>query len=327
MENAMRLVTLFVLLFCTALSAARGNEADLGTPLLFTVPLDGRIAIEIDRQPVSLYSAPGMPNVLSISKAFATRSFGIEIANMRGDDRKIRQRIGPVEVAGRARQALVSGPGMSGAGGQIVTDVSWFETDTYDFADALAGPYALPYPVVRYQLQLPKPGEVEFSLPLAPSSRWWIAATPLNVGKQTVYLAFAPHFKTSVASAGAGAVISALHDGQFSGSPSPVIISHNVQRPARRVLFGQPLRLGGLSLPSLLVRTRDYGSSGSIFDPAEASGATAAKGDSILVKAKRTSSRPIYVVYVGADALSGCSSITYNKPAQTITLSCLPVNT
>jgi hypothetical protein len=268
-----------------------------------------------------------MPNVLSISKAFATRSFGIEIANMRGDDRKIRQRIGPVEVAGRARQALVSGPGMSGLGSQIVTDVSWFETDTYDFADALAGPYALPYPVVRYQLQLPKPGEVEFSLPLAPSSRWWIAATPLNVGKQTVYLAFAPHFKTSVASAGAGAVISALHDGQFSGTASPVIISHNVQRPARRVLFGQPLRLGGLSLPSLLVRTRDYGSSGSIFDPAEASGATAAKGDSILVKAKRTSSRAIYVVYVGADALSGCSSITYNKAAQTITLRCLPVST
>ena len=78
--------------------------------------------------------------------------------------------------------------------------------------------------------------------------------------------------------------------------------------------------LGPLRLSDLLVRTHDYGAATDI-DPSEADGLETETRD-VVVKGKRAKSKPSYVVYIGADMLKDCSSITYDKPGQTVTLRC-----
>ena len=69
----------------------------------------------------------------------------------------------------------------------------------------------------------------------------------------------------------------------------------------------------------LLVRTADFGSANSLKDeephPFEMT-------DDVVVHGKRKPSRAAYIVYVGADALRGCASVTYDKPRHLIQKTC-----
>jgi len=303
-------------------------ETAAPTRWTFDVPPDGRVTLTIDGRAVTAFVTPGMPSNVYVSREWATAHFGE--AATRFEERKrgfalvsfklaTDAKVGPVRVKGAARIASI---GLDGHAAKA--RVQWFETEAYRFADALAGPDALPAPVVRFHLRAPRAGETSVTLPLAPR-RWWLATTPRRFDGKEVRFAFAPHFPISVASAAAGAAIASDLGGTLGGETQHVRISHGVERPVRRMALARPLAFGATPLDALLVRTRDYGDASTIAagaedDPSES-------GGDVLVTGKRKGTPPSYVVYLGADALRGCSSITYDKVAATVTLSCMSGDT
>ena len=304
---------------CAASCVAMAADA----PKTFDVPADGRMTVSVNDRTLEAFSSPGMPTSLSITRAVASTMFGGD-AEAKADraarrfklvsvSRNPDAKVGPVLVKGFFMDARVQvGPYAGKA------PIKWSQTDAYGFADVLAGPYAIPAPVVRYHLHNAGGPEDTSSLPLMPPSAWWVAATYKDIGGKRIKFALAPQFATSVASAAAGAAISAELGGALSGSEERVLISHGVARPTRMMRLNVPLRLGPISLNQLLVRIADHGSAASIpkdADPAETTG-------DVVVRGKRRPSHASYIVYLGADALQGCSSITYDKPRHLIDLSC-----
>mgnify|MGYP004500908509 CR=1 FL=1 len=316
-------------LLVTAAMAASLAQArpDRAPPPPFDVPVDGRVTATIDGRPVTLFSSPGMPSQPYLSAALAGQLFGPEAAAPRRKGFSIISialptdaKVGPVRIAGQAEPAELA---VGAVRAKVRTQ--WFVRDAYDFGEALAGPYGLPHPVLRYTLAPPASGEVAASVPLAGRRQWWIASTTLEFGGKNVLFAFAPHFPTTVMSAAAGRVISAALGGRMTGEAGRQLISHGVERPVRPVAFDRPLKIGSVEVTRALVRTADYGSAGSIPDDTEIDPSESG-GEDIIVTGKRKASAPVYLVYVGADALRGCSSLTYDKPRKTISMSCLPTS-
>jgi len=274
---------------------------------------------------------PGMPSNLYLSRDFARSLFGaaadafvekeagFTLFSVR---RSENVKVGPVRIRGDSRTV-----DLGWGSGHVRRRAQWFESDVYGdpTIDARIGPLALPEPVIRYRLQPQVAGEQVFTLPLAHQRSWWLATTPVEVDGKTLYLALAPQYPTTVASAAAGAAIATAHDGRFVGAAEPVAITHGVRRPARRMSLGRPVLLGALRIDDLLVRTRDYGSAASIADVDAAAPAAehdASESEDVLVRGKAQRSPASYVVYLGADVLGGCSSITYDKVARQIRLVC-----
>jgi len=295
-------------------------------PPPLVVPENGQAVLTINGQQVQAFLSPGMPNDVYLSRATAVllfgneaevfgKPFGFDIGILSINVSGGGARIGPIRIAGHSAPIALGSADILPPG-----RAQWFETNAYGFADALAGPYALPSPIVEFQLRAVREEETSVTVPLGSRNAWWLATTPKTIGKKRVHFAFAPQFKDTVASAAAGAAIVRDLGGSFSGVPQPVEISYGVRRLAREVTLARPLVIGNISLDKILVRTRDYGSAESIADPSEIAPEAAAKD--ILVKGRRRTMPPSYVVYVGAEALKGCSSIRYDKNAALITLSC-----
>lgn len=289
----------------------------------FDIPEGGRLQVSINGQRVDAFSSPGMPSLLSLKRSLALRLFG---SNSEQDRAKAEHRfklisfarnadnkIGPIIIKGFLNKADLS----IGSTAHKIT-AKWSQVDAYDMAEVLAGPYAIPEPVVRYHLRKARGAEREVTIPLLPDT-WWVAATSKMIGGKSIRFAFAPQFATTVASAAAGAAISAELGGAFTGAAQRVMISHGVDRPARAMRLTRPLDVGPVSIDRMMVRVADFGSAASIqdeeIDPSEMM-------DDIVVNGKRKPSKASFIVYIGADALSGCASITYDKPRHLIRMMC-----
>lgn len=298
-------------------SAAVGAE-------VVVIPPGGKTKVSVDGRSIDAFSGPGMPSILSLRRSVALDMFGVEAERQQERSSKRFKiisvsanpdaKVGPVLVKGFFSKADVA------VGTQATKGtVKWSLADAYGFADALAGPYAIPTPIVRYTLRKPTGTERTGVVRLLPPTAWWVAATDMQIGGKWIRFAFAPHFPTSVASAAAASLISAEFGGTMSGNAQRTLISHGVDRPTRKMRLDRPLSLGPVNIDRILVRTADYGSAGSIpdddIDPSEMAG-------DIIVNGKRSASRPSYVVYIGADALQGCASITYDKRRHLIELAC-----
>ena len=322
---------LLILLISTASPAISQNNYT-NYPV-FNISENQKIEITIEGRPVTAFTSPGMPSEINISKSFAQSLYGKSankfastferiIAALAKDDfddsppQYVQSRIGPIKIRGQQRVAKIR---MSGEASKQL--VRWHDADKYEFSNVLVGPYAIPAPIIRFALRAAQPGETIFSVPLASADKWWVATTPKQIGKKKVYFAFAPQFETTLASAAAGASIAENYGGEFVGDAQQILISHNVARPARPVRLKSPLSFGPMNISKILVRNRDYGDANSIKEAKAAD----ANDDEILVQARRKGTDPAYVVYIGNDMLKNCSSITYDKPAKTITLSCIPL--
>jgi hypothetical protein len=283
------------------------------------IPADGRIDLSINGRPVTAFAGPGLSSRLHISSGDAAALFGP--AALRFDARgdwpgalRASERIGPVVVQGHRAPAL-----LAFGFGQHTSGVEWFSAEVPG-GTAQLGPYALPATIVRFALRAPQPGERLFTLPLDEEDNGWgIASTSLLAGRQQVRFAFAPHFPRSVASAAAGGALARAQGGRFMGQPEDVVISHGVARPARPVRLDRAIAIGPVQLRDMLVRTLDYGAATGIADQLD----EPENPSDILVTGRADRQRPQYIVYLGADVLGGCSSVTFDKAAMTVTLSCV----
>jgi hypothetical protein len=311
-------------------SIAEFAVAQAGLPTIPDVPqpvfapsidiaANGRLTLTVDGRPISARAGPGLSSRLHLRRADAAALFGPTALDFEthGDwpgAFRAAERVGPVVARGHRASAL-----LAVGGTPHPANVEWFQIEVAD-GPALLGPYAIPATVVRFALRDTQPGERSFTLPLDPENNGWgIASTSLMAGRQSVRFAFAPHFPRSVASAAAGGALARAQGGRFMGMPEPVLISHGIARPARPVRLDRALMIGPVRLIDVLVRTLDYGTAAGIADQVEEADNPA----DILVTGRTDRQAPNYIVYLGADVLGGCSSISFDKTAMTVTLSCV----
>ncbi len=294
------------------------------TPADFIAPrtefnADAVTNVAINGRSVAVRVGPGRSSILHILSQDAVPLFGPLAAQFarRGDwpgAQRATERIGPITVTGHRAPANLAFPF-----GNRTAPVEWFGREDAGMTAGQVGPFGIPATVVQFRLRAPQPDEHAITLPLDEEANGWgIASTSLFIDGAQVRFAFAPHFSASIASAAAGSAIARAYGGRFTGLPEPVAISHGVNRPARPVRLDHALSIGPIRVSQLLVRTLDYGVPRGIADQDDG----AASPADILVTARTDRQAPQYIVYLGADALAHCSSVTFDKAAMTISLSC-----
>ena len=174
--------------------------------------------------------------------------------------------------------------------------------------------------VVRFRLRAARAGERRAEFPLVDQGglegRWGERYALIRIDGTDMRIQFDPHRQETVATAQAGSALAASLGGVWDGAARQATIAFGIARPVRTMALGRPLEIGPLSLTRVAVRTHDFGSSDTISD-------TAADPNEIVVVAEKKPKSPYRVVRLGGDALERCSSITFDKRAKRIALSCL----
>jgi hypothetical protein len=220
--------------------------------------------------------------------------------------------IGPVRVSGRT--AVIR---LDLGQGAFKRRVSWFPAPFTRGADGIVGPGALPEPRIRFALRAPSPGERSFKMALVDFGARGMGVRVPASGRE-IDIAFTSEGAETVATAAAGVAIADAHGGRFDRAPETMPIMLEVVRPVRHLALATPFAVGPLSLSGLLVRTGDFGSTAGVPE----ANAPAPDPDEIVVTGVKEAKKRRLFVKIGSDDLSRCSSILFDKPARTVTLSC-----
>lgn len=263
---------------------------------------DGVVNATVGGVPATLRLTPWAPAAPTLNPDLAQR------IGLKGGLFGFVVKVGPVKVSGQSSVTKF-------AFGQMMfrRRVVWFERRYEAATDGAIGPGGLPADVIRYELRAPVAGERVAVLPLV-QQLFRPTYGRVDVGGRALTILFDPQHSRTLATAGAGASIAAAQGGQLSGAAGMAEVAFGINRPVRRLQLARPLAIGPLSIGALLVRVGDNGSVAGIAD-------ANADPDEIVVTATRKGDRRD-VLIIGRDELAGCSSITFDKPAKQIRLSC-----
>lgn len=271
-----------------------------------TLAADGGfvIAAAVNGRPVRLRVDPAAPGYIVLNPA-AVQRIGLTASMMRS-----RTSIGPVVLRGHSKAAQVSV-----AGATFDNRIVWMDRDIVADADGLVSPAVLPYDHVTFALRAAGDGEQAHVLSLQ-YARGSGLVHVLRLGGQDVDVGVSLQRDATMATAAAGALMSAELGGSWAGAAESRPIAFGVMRPVRPLLLGRPLGIGGFQLGRLLVRTSDNpGGLGAL--PQESD-----DPDEIVVTANSRRQRPRYQLTIGEDTLARCSGIAWDKAARSLTLTC-----
>jgi hypothetical protein len=228
----------------------------------------------------------------------------------RGDGRW-RQRIGPVRLDGRMmRHRFLL------AGVETRAVLRWHDRPVAAGADGLVSIHALPFDSVTVERRVPAAGEEELSFEARVDENHGLYI-PTEVGGRRIAARLSFFRPRTTAPAAAAAVIAARHGGVIGDAAGVEEISLGVPRPVHLLELDRPLRVGGLAVPRLLVRTADFrGAHRLVRRPHDA------EGGAIVVTGERRSQDPLYRITLGLDVLGRCSAATYVRKTGTIRLRC-----
>jgi hypothetical protein len=188
----------------------------------------------------------------------------------------------------------------------------WFEDrSATTLADGVISAAALPYRIVRFNMQPVEQGEKLFTLPLSKGGNNAV----LIVQGVEIAIGFNLERDASIATASTGLLLSEVFDGGFSGPAVATMIRFGVERPTRPMLLKQTMEIGGLPLASLLVRVSDFGDASVIKD------ADDPDGDEIVVTGE-SKKKPRHQMELGRDFLSHCSTLTFDYGRNQVQMSC-----
>lgn len=265
---------------------------------------DFTVTATINGQPVRLRVDPETSGYIILNPETVAR-IGLR-RSMLGS----RTRIGPVRLTGSSKVAEVALGGVTGD-----RRIVWIDRPAILGADGLIGPADMPYDRVTFAIAAPRAGETAFVLPLL-FERSFGLYFPLTLGDRNFRFQFSLMKPDSLATAGAGAALAALYGGAWSGEARDQMIEFGVVRPVRPLALQRPVDLMGFQLGRLLVRTGD--NRGNLSLPPEPD---ADPEEMVVDGASRQ--RAQFIVHVGRDRLSRCSSLVWDNAARNITLNCL----
>jgi hypothetical protein len=195
----------------------------------------------------------------------------------------------------------------------------WFDRPASTTADGIIHPSLLPYSKIRLILGPVAAGERETTMPMEGSGVFGIGGGygKYRYGEVDFDVSFSLKRRETLASAPVGVELAAGPGGNFAEETRQALIRFGVERPVRTMVLKQPWLLFDRPLSAVLVRVSDFGDASTIPDGA------AVDQDEIVVTGK-AKKKARYLVTLGRDFLSGCSSLTYDKKAKLIRLSCLP---
>ena len=287
---------------------------------------DAMIDVRIDGAPARLRVDPAAPAMPLINAELAGRA-GLKMTGSWGVG--IGYAVGGTSVMTRTQVVRADF-----GDGPAKRRIGWARRPFAAVADGSIGPAGLAEHVIRFQLRPPAPEEQSVAFRMDKDSALFgmfgnFSATyaRIEIGGQPMRVRFDPYHPRSLATAGAGARLARLNDGTIFGAAVPTEIFFGIERPVRTLALRRPLELGPLSITRLGIRTADYGNVAGIRD------ANAAKApvdpdeaaDDIVVTGKRKKHDPRRdIISLGADYLSRCSSIVFDRKADTIRLTCLP---
>lgn len=287
-------------LVCLVLAmAGPARAADLELPAGAHV-----IEARINGHPVRLRVDAEAPGYILLNPAAIAR------VGLRPSMTRARFLVGPIRLTGRTKSTRVT------IGTR--TDerrVIWIDRDVVTDADGMISPADLPFDRVTMHLRAPGSGEQLFRLPLEFNANSGLfLRQPL--GGQEVSFKIAAANPSTLVTAAAGALIAAQHAGTWAGDAQDHPIRFGIARPTRPLILGNVFVVGGLALDRMLVRISDNRGNAVLPPDHEAD------PDEMIVTADTQRQRARYTVFLGADWLAGCSSMTWDNGARIMTISC-----
>lgn len=281
---------------------------------------DGVIPVIVAGKQAHLRVDPAAPAMPLIDRGLAERA-GLKMTGSWGIG--IGYSIGGTGVMSRTQAVRINL-----GNGTVKRRVGWTSKPFAAVADGSVGPEAFAEPLVRFQLRPARPGERMASFAMTRDTallgmfgNFSTTFGTIDVGGQPMRVRFDPYHSRTLATAGAAVRLAALYDGIVSGEAVPTEIFFGIERPVRTLTFRRPLTIGPLTIPVIGVRTNDNGNAASIREAGAME--RASDPDEIVVTAKgRKRDLRHDVISLGADYLSRCSSIVFDKAAKQIRLSC-----
>jgi hypothetical protein len=220
-----------------------------------------------------------------------------------------RAQIGPVRIYGSSKVAEVSIGGVTGN-----RRVVWSDRPAIEGADGLIGPADMHYEHVTFALRPAREGERTFDLALE-FRRSFGLYFPLTIGEHVFHFQFSLMKPDSLATAGAGAALAELNGGTWAGEAQDQMIEYGVVRPVRPMVLARPVALQGFRVGAFRVRTAD--NRGDLTLPPDPD----ADPDEVVVTGG-SRQRAAFVVHVGMDRLSDCSTLVWNNATRHMRLNC-----
>lgn len=285
-------------------SAACGlliGGAKPATPLV--VRGDGLVNATVGGSSARIRITPWAPAAPTLNPDFADR------IGLKGGWFGFAVKVGPVRVNGKSSVTRLDFGTMN-----FRRRVVWFDRRYEPQGDGAVGPGGLPADVIRFELRPARPGERVATLPLV-QRLFQPTYSRITVAGREVNILFDPQHAQTLATAGAGSAIAADFGGQLAGATGKAEVAFGIDRPIRTLKLARTLAIGPLRFDSVPVRIGDSGSVAGITD-------ADADPDEVVVTAKGGGKRRD-VLIIGRDALAGCSSIVFDKPAKLIRLSCV----
>lgn len=271
---------------------------------------DGIVPAAVNGVPGRIRVDPAAPAVPLLSTRWAGEA-GLRPSMLAG-----RYAVGPQEVPGASAVARI---GVGAGAPARRRRVGWTQRPYLTGADGVVGPGGLPQQVIRFQLRPARPGERTVAFRLVDEGGmfggWGASYALVDLGGAPLRVRFDPHRPRTLATAGAGLRLAEALGGRLADDAQAVEIAFGIARPVRTLRLARPLTIGPLAIATLGVRTRDFGN-------AEGIQPDGGDPDEIVVTApgRRTVARDR--IALGADVLARCSSITFDRRARQVRLSC-----
>ena len=271
---------------------------------------DGIVTVNVNGAPGRLRIDPAAPALPILTTPYAGR------ARLRAGPFAFAYLVGPEQVRGLSAVGRIAvGDGARPRKRRI----GWAARDYVPGADGVIGPGGLPEPVVRFVLRAALPGERTISLPLEDEGGlfggWGGTYALVDLGGEPIRVRFNPNAPRTLATAGAAVRIANAYAGRVSGETAPAHIAFGISRPVRTMRLGTPFMVGPLAISELGVRTADFGNAAGIREEG-------GDPDEVVVTGDRRRNRGRDRLAIGADQLRNCSSITFDKRARQVRLTC-----
>ena len=224
--------------------------------------------------------------------------------------------VGPTRLKANTRNEKLTINGVTAA-----KPVLWVKGETIPDADGIINPANLPGNQVTLRLRDAGPSEQVIQLPMR-FDRERGLYYEFDYGGQLILTRFTLEDRLTTTTGAAASVIAKRRDGLWEGGPFVHQVRFGVPRPVRRMVLGEALSVKGFPVNEFAVRIMD--DRGRYLLPDKEVPTEQQDEDSIVVTGdkKRNYGAPHFWLMVGSDALSRCSSISYDIKAKHLILRC-----